>query len=139
MPDPVRSRRLAMDSRLEHVARAGHAVREFCLAAGLDAVAAADMELAAVEAANNILLHGFAGAADARYQVIIKLHNGEVQVLLSDGAPAIPPEVLTQVQACDLERTSARGLIIIRACSDRFEYRRSRGRNHLLLGKRLPL
>ena len=47
MPNRCRLR-LVMDGRLESVERAGIAVREFGLAAGLDAMAASDLELATV-------------------------------------------------------------------------------------------
>ena len=136
--DLTRTRRLAMDGRLESVARAGHAVRDFGIAAGLGETAAGDLELATVEAANNIIIHGFEHAAAARYQVRIALRDGEVQVLLSDSGPAIPTAVLVDVAEWRADAISARGVAIIRACVDRFEYRRSRGRNYLLLGKRLP-
>ncbi len=139
MPDLTRTRRLAMDGRLESVARAGNAVRVFSLAAGLDDTAAGDLELATVEAANNIIIHGFDGATEARYRLTIALRDGEVQVLLSDSAPAIPAAVLAETPDWRADTVSARGVAIMRACADRFEYRRRQGRNHLLLGKRLSL
>lgn len=126
-----------MDGRLESVARAGHAVREFCLLVGLDEAAACDLELATVEAANNIIIHGYEGAGTARYHVTIALRDNEVQVVLSDSAPSLPAEVLALVIEWSADATSARGVAIIRACTDRLEYRRHKGRNHLLLGKRL--
>lgn len=126
-----------MDGRLDGVARAGHAVREFCLLAGLDETAAGDLELATVEAANNIIIHGYEGAGTAHYQVTIALRDNEVQVVLSDSAPSMPAEVLALVVEWSADAPSARGVAIIRACTDRLEYRRRRGRNHLLLGKRL--
>lgn len=138
-PNLRRPIRLAMDGRLESVARAGHAVRDFGLAAGLDDTAAGDLELATVEAANNIILHGFEGAAALCYRVTIALRHGEVQVMLTDGGPAIPAGALDAPRQWDADPDASRGLAIMRACADRFEYRRSRGRNRLLLGKRLPL
>ncbi len=127
-----------MDGRLQSVARAGHAVRDFGIAAGLGETAAGDLELATVEAANNIIIHGFEHAAGARYEVRIALRDGEVQVLLSDSGPAVPTAVWADVAQWSADAMSARGVAIMRACADRLEYRRSRGRNHLVLGKRLP-
>lgn len=138
MPNRCRLR-LVMDGRLESVERAGIAVREFGLAAGLDAIAASDLELATVEAANNIVLHGFAEAKDANYRVVILLRDGEVQVILGDSGLAIPVAALAEERPWDSHSVSSRGIALMRACSDRLEYWRRRDRNRLLLGKRLPL
>lgn len=131
--------RLVMDSRLESVAAAGHAVRGYAVMAGLDIIAAGDLELAMVEAANNIIIHGFGGATDKRYSVSIETRDGEVQVTLSDNGTTIPAALLAADPAAwSLDAEASRGLAIMRACADRLEYRRARGRNLLLLGKRLP-
>ncbi len=137
--DPARVVRLRLASRLEAVARAGEAVRAYALAAGLEADAAGDLELATVEAANNIVLHGYRGAADRRYALAIDVRAGEVRVALSDDGEAIPPAVLAAGPAeWSAEAESGRGLALIRACADRLEYGRFRGHNRLLLFKRLP-
>ena len=138
-PDLGSPLRLVMDGRLESVARAGYAVREFALAAGLDATAAGDLELATVEAANNIIEHGFAGAELTGYRVAVARRHGEVQVMLSDAGAAIPSAALTATYSWDSDPDASRGLAIIRACVDRFEYRRRGARNCLLIGKILPL
>lgn len=131
--------RLILDSRLEGVAAAGHAVREFALAAGLDEMGAGDLELATVEAANNIIVHGFRGGAHHRYSVEIEVRGLEVQVTLRDPAQPIPPEVLAEKDdPWSLDAEAARGVAIMRACTDRLEYRREGGQNCLVLAKRLP-
>ena len=138
-PDQAKRVRLTLDSRLESVADAGAAVQAFALAAGLGETAASDLELAMVEAANNIILHGFAGAHDKRYTVEIRVSDDEVQVTLRDRGSAIPAAALAaRVQPWSLEEEASRGLAIMRACADRFEYRRTGGYNRLVLAKRIP-
>ena len=131
--------RLLMDSRLESVAGAGHAVRRYAVEAGLDATAASDLELATVEAANNIIKHGFGNAPDKSYSIRIETRDGEVQVALRDNGTEIPPSVLAvEPPVWSLDAEASRGLAIMRACADRLEYRRAGGRNLLVLAKRLP-
>ncbi len=97
-----------------------------------------DMELASVEAANNIVLHGFRSMADRHYDVVIDIADGELRVSLSDDGEPIPPAALADTSTgWSLEAESSRGLAIIRACTDRQEYGRVRGRNRLRLVKRL--
>jgi serine/threonine-protein kinase RsbW len=139
-PDHAAAVRLRLSSNLEAVALAGAAVRDFAGAAGLETSAIDDLELATVEAANNIVLHGYHGATDRRYALAINVARGEVRVVLSDSGEAIPPAVLAAPASAEwnLDDESGRGLAIIRACTDRMEYGRVRGRNRLLLAKRLP-
>ncbi len=139
-PDHATAVRLRLASNLEAVSLAGAAVRDFALAAGLETSAIDDLELATVEAANNIVLHGYGGASNRRYALAINVALGEVRVVLSDTGETIPEAVLSAPTTAEwnLEDESGRGLAIIRACTDRMEYSRVRGRNRMLLAKRLP-
>ncbi len=130
--------RLRLPSNLMDVARAASAVRDFALAAGLEASAIDDLELATVEAANNVVLHGYQGAADGRLAVILYAFADEVRVVLSDRGSPIPPSALAQTTVeWNLDDESGRGIALIRACTDRMEYTRRGGRNRLLLVKKL--
>ncbi len=135
--DPVPPLALSFDSRLDAVAAAGEAVRAFAVAAGLSPLAAADLELATVEAANNIVIHGFARAAGFPVALAAAVRDGEVQVQLCDQGAAIPAEALAALPRWDADKESARGLAIMRACTDRLDYRRLATGNRLLLVKRL--
>ncbi len=130
--------RLELASNLHDVATAGAAVRDYAADAGMHAHGIDDLELATVEAANNIIIHGYRGAADRRYRLIMTIVPGELHVALSDDGEGIPDDLITgPAPAWDPEAESGRGMAIIRACADRIEYRRRRGRNRLLLIKRL--
>lgn len=130
--------RVHLDGQLVTVELAGNAVRSFALEVGLDALAAGDLELATVEAANNIIEHGFNGATPP-YFMTIALRGGEIQVVLFDSGQPIPQTALDETREWNTDPDASRGLAIIRACTDRFEYSTRRSRNRLLLAKRLPL
>jgi serine/threonine-protein kinase RsbW len=131
--------RLRLPSNLLDVARAGAAVREFAQAAGLETSAIDDLELATVEAANNIILHGYHGADDRSYAVVIYAWANEVRVVLIDRGDRIPELVLAQTALeWNIDDESGRGMAIIKACTDRMEYTCLRGRSRMLLAKRLP-
>jgi serine/threonine-protein kinase RsbW len=136
--DAARPFRLDLASNLEDVASAGAAVRDYAAAVGLDAHGIDDLELATVEAANNIVIHGYRGATDRRYRLIITIAPGELHVALSDNGEGIAENLLAApLPAWNAEAESGRGIAIIRACTDRIDYRRRRGRNRLLLVKRI--
>ncbi len=136
--DRRRRVRLRLASNLEDVALLGAAVRAFALEVALEPVAIDDLELASVEAANNIVIHGYAGASDRHYVAVIDVADGELRVSLSDDGEPIPKAALAPTPAeWSLDGESRRGVAIMRVCTDRLEYGRVRGRNRLRLVKRL--
>ena len=108
-------------------------VRAACKAAGLDDLATMDLELAIVEAANNIVLHGYAGAKDAHYQAVIESREGHVEVTLSDRGRPIPLARLNGNPDMPCDGEGGRGIGLIKACVDQFEYASSGGVNRLIL------
>ncbi len=127
---------LTLASRLEETDRVAAAVREACAGAGLDDEACANLELAAVEAANNIVVHGYAGDPAQTYTARIAAGPAGVRLLFSDAGIAIPPEALAQTEMPDWDSEAGRGMAIIRACVDELEYQCVDGDNTLLLIKR---
>jgi serine/threonine-protein kinase RsbW len=130
---------LTLASRLEETDRVAAAVREACDCAGLDEEACADLELAAVEAANNIVVHGYAGGAEQTYTARIASGPDGVRLLFTDSGTSIPPEALAQTDMPDWDSEAGRGMAIIRACVDELDYHRADGANTLLLVKRRSL
>jgi len=98
--------------------------------------AGAELELAVVEAANNIVRHGLRGARDASFSAVIALGPAEISVEFEDRGPAIDPSLLDNPLPDDPLAESGRGFAIIRACTDAVEYRRHEGVNWLRLVKR---
>jgi serine/threonine-protein kinase RsbW len=105
----------------------------------MESCAVDDLELATVEAANNIVLHGYRGATNRRYAITLAAGGDAVRVVLSDHGEGIPEAALAQTSVeWNLDDESGRGIAIIRACTDQMEYCRAGGRNRMLLVKRLP-
>jgi len=102
--------------------------------AGLNEAALADLELAVVEAANNIILHGYGGGGG-----LIRCHvqrgADAVRVTLSDSGAPIPEDMLRNAQPTSQMAESGRGLAIIRACVDEIAYTSAAGANRLTLVK----
>jgi serine/threonine-protein kinase RsbW len=108
-------------------------VRQAAREAGLSDAGAIDLELAVVEAANNIVLHSYAGRA-GEIEMTSWVNRGVGVELRDDGIP-IPPELLVAAPQAAIDAEHGRGLAIIRACVDQFEYASVLGVNRLTLFK----
>jgi serine/threonine-protein kinase RsbW len=112
-------------------------LRAWCEDAGLPEVARMDLELALVEAANNVVRHGYAGVQGGGLQCEMRLVPGGVELALSDQGAPIPAARLHSVQSPAFDSESGRGLALIAACTDRIGYTEGRGSNRLVLFKAL--
>lgn len=112
-------------------------LRELCQSAGVDDPAVMDLELATVEAANNIVEHGFAGGsvADGRIAMQINIEPAQVAVMLMDQGPPVPSELFSKCRTVSGEAESGRGVGIFQSCVDRIGYCREGDSNILLLEK----
>jgi serine/threonine-protein kinase RsbW len=129
--DDRRSTRIP--AQLVAVRELAEVVREAARQAGLSDAGAIDLELAIVEAANNIVLHGYAGRA-GEIEMLACLDGGLGVELRDTGIP-IPPERLADAPHAAVDAEHGRGLAIIRACVDRMEYASAGGVNCLTLFK----
>lgn len=149
-PDPGdasgRSIALTVDSRLEAVALLGQAVRAVCLGAGMTAEGAADLELALVEAVNNIIVHGYGRRGGHPVTVELTLLADRIEIGIEDTGHPIPRTALERAhQECpgfDLDcladlPESGMGLRLIRQSVDRMAYEPGDGGNRLTLVKGL--
>lgn len=114
------------------------AVRGWIGANGLSEALAADLELAVVEAANNIVLHGTQGLQGQVMSVTIGHVPGGVEIVLEDRGRAIPAGVLGAAIPGGLEAESGRGMGLIAACTDRVDYSTTPEGNRLVLFKAVP-
>lgn len=135
-------RRVAIPSDVAAVTELATKLRAACADFGLGEDAAYDLELAVVEAATNIIVHGYGGADDGTVEVSWRRDEGVVQVELVDAGTPIPPGALENAEFPDIEAdisalaTSGRGLALIKASVDEWCYLTSAGRNRLILIKR---
>ncbi len=134
---------VSIDGDLERVASIALAVRGACAPflddEGLDAV-----ELAVVEAATNIIQHGYNNRPDGRLSVIVERVPDGVAVDVVDRANPIPPGLLEAAGmplAADPEDVaglaeSGRGLALIRLSMDEVSYQPGPNGNRLRMLKR---
>lgn len=127
------ARSLRIPARLEAVARFASVVREVGEAAGLGETEVVELELAVVEAANNIVSHGYDGAS-GEIEMRVAGEIGVAVELIDTGRP-IPPGLLENPPSVSLDAERGRGLAIIRTCVDRLEYSSVQGTNRLRLFK----
>lgn len=125
---------IRIDAELEQVRDIAHFVRHEAAKARLDEVAMADLELAVVEAANNIILHGYRGARGP-IRCVVGAEDGRVSVMLIDSGSPIPAEKLERRVSPSELAESGRGLSIIYACVDSLDYASDDGENRLTLSK----
>lgn len=123
---------------LENVRLLADAVRGWIGESGLNETLADDLELAVVEAANNIVLHGTDGLEGQVMSVTICRVPSGVEVALEDWGRAIPAGVLDSTIPADLGAESGRGMGLIAACTDRVDYSATSEGNRLVLFKAVP-
>jgi serine/threonine-protein kinase RsbW len=119
---------------LGEVRRLAEWLRGKCEAAGLGPMATIDLELAMVEAANNIVEHG---AADSQIGLDFRIEGGTAVVTLADRGEPVPQGLYDQCRDVPLDATEGRGISIIRSCIDMVSYASRDGINQLTLTKLL--
>jgi serine/threonine-protein kinase RsbW len=137
---------VAIDSRLEDVARVGALVRVFCEGVGLSHAESADIELCIVEAANNSIVHGYSRAAGQRVEVFAH-HEGDLLwfEVRDHGKPMDPRQIeRTHLERPDLKERDldsiperGRGLAIIKAVMNQVQYHSNADVNRLIMTKRM--
>lgn len=127
---------LTIASRLEDVSLVGGAVRGLCEAASLPPPDVFQIELAVVEALNNIIYHAYQNRPEHQVSLTWMLANGGLRIEISDQGQAMMtrpdgkmPEALQE---------NGRGWPIMMACMDQVEYYSTNGLNTLILIKQLP-
>lgn len=133
--------RFVIDSRLEAVAELGSRVSAACAGIGIDEEALCDIELAVVEAATNVVCHGYRGLPVGAVEVEVRLQPDQVQVDIIDRGAPIPEGLLDQAEIAEpgdiaALADSGRGLALIRASVDSWAYETSPAGNRLKLVKR---
>jgi serine/threonine-protein kinase RsbW len=135
--DPAVLSALRVPARLEEVRTLAEGLRQACAAAGMGDDAAFELELAMVEAANNIVLHGYVGRDDTVIRMEVRRIPAAIEVTLTDTGAPIPASVLDLPGEVSVDSEHGRGIAIIRAFVDGMDYRSLDGVNRLLLRKAL--
>jgi serine/threonine-protein kinase RsbW len=95
-----------------------------------------DLDLAVVEAANNIVLHGYDSDESQHFEVYMQARSEGLTVLLADRGRPVPAPKLEAPSLAAFDAECGRGFGIIRACVDSFGYESQGGVNRLTLFKK---
>jgi len=132
---------LRCDSRLENVELLAFAVRGLCGAAGVAARECAHIELALVEAANNVVRHAYRGEAGHVLEVVFTLERESFTLEVADHGTPMPvrPAPNLDFDPADIAHLpeGGMGLFIIHSVMDHVDYRSEDGRNALRMTRRL--
>jgi serine/threonine-protein kinase RsbW len=132
--------RLVIDSQLSEIRRVSKLVDEFKARHGLADEDTNAIHVVLDEILSNSIRHGLAGVASHAIAVTLELAEGEIVIAVEDDGVAYDP---TQAPAPVLtgtleERTEGGlGVTFVRALTDAIEYRRTDGRNRLVLRRRI--
>ncbi len=138
--------KLSIDSDLASVATAARGVRAAC-ADALPVGTIDEIEIAVVEAINNVITHGYAGKRGRDIELRLCLGTEVVVIDIIDHAVPIPEGLLAgiaedpfQFDASDPASLpeGGRGLALIRLTMDEVAYRSDAGENRLRLTKKRP-
>lgn len=143
MSAPLQPRRVAVriDSRLDHVQFAARAIKALCTEAGLEPRSCARVELAVVEAVNNVIRHAYRLEPGHEVEVVFVHQGAELHFEVNDaGTPReIRPPRPFEFDPADTPSLpeGGMGLHLIHAIMDHVEYRSAAGRNTLAMTKRM--
>jgi serine/threonine-protein kinase RsbW len=126
---------LRLPARLEEIRKISEAIAKAAGEAGLSPGEMIDLDLAVVEAANNVLLHGYGGDESQSLEVSIRVGKEGLAVTLTDSGRPIPAQSLNSSSPAPLDAECGRGFGIIHACVDRLSYGSEGGWNRLTLVK----
>lgn len=121
---------------LHQVRRLAVWLRASCAASGLGEMVSFDLELAMVEAANNIVKHGYAKGRGS-IGLDFRVTGGAAELTLADRGLPVPSGLFDQCHTAPLDATEGRGIGIVQSCVDVINYSSRDGLNMLTLIKLL--
>jgi serine/threonine-protein kinase RsbW len=112
-------------------------VRQACASSGVEEAAAIDLELAVVEAANNIVEHGGEQGLNSRIGLAFTRSPGVACVVLTDRGRPVSADLFSRCREVPPDALGGRGIAIIRSCVDEVAYSTCDGINRLRLVKQV--
>jgi anti-sigma regulatory factor (Ser/Thr protein kinase) len=128
------ARLVRIEARLDLVRQLGEVAQAEAVRAGMSEAQAMEIELAVVEASNNVVAHGYSSSPGWIEMRVVPEAEGLCVELLDRGSP-IPAGLLDDPPEVAIDAERGRGLSIIRACVDRVQYASEDGVNRLTLFK----
>lgn len=139
--DAPRAFTFSTDSRLGNVELLARAVRGLCGAAGLPGRDCARVELALVEAVNNVVRHAYHGEPGHTVEVTVTVDGGQLALEVADDGTPMPPHgtPVLDFDPTDLANLpeGGMGLYLIHSVMETVEYQSRDGRNVLVMTHRI--
>ncbi|KXX66463.1 ATP-binding protein [Marichromatium gracile] len=135
MADSAKTLLVQIDSRLEMTSLVGTCIRALCLDAGLDEMAAYQVQTCTIEAVNNAIIHAYGGQSGHSVEIRWRLDDAGLSIQVGDHGKTMaemPPEI-----APDPLAESGRGWWIMRQWMDRVDYETDGTGNRVILRKLL--
>jgi anti-sigma regulatory factor (Ser/Thr protein kinase) len=133
-------RKVRVAGSQEGIRRAAEGLDAFSAAHGLPASATWPFQVALDEMLSNIVHHGYGSRADGEIEVQFRLHDGTLEVEISDDAgpfnPLTAPEPDTAAPAAE-RPIGGLGIALTRKLMEAVEYERRGERNHVILRRRI--
>lgn len=126
-------------SDLDKVHAVSEAIQQASVNHGMSETEAFQIQLATVEAMNNVIVHAYAHEATHKLKVKCMLSASEVQIIIQDTGSALNQEKLAASHPHfddDPLAESGRGLMIIKSVMDAVNYVSHHGVNKMTLIKR---
>jgi len=133
----VFSLNLTVPAQLDTIEAICDAVDSAAAAAGFDERSRYACQLAASEACENIVKHGYGERATGQIEARLRASPNDLTIELIDTAPAFNPASLPSATpwSVDDPPVGGLGLLIIRRVMDEVHYERSHGQNRLSMRK----
>lgn len=131
---------LRIENRLSEVERATEIVEAYCAEQGIAPAIAYRVQLAIEEILTNAIKYGFDDGKPHAAEFSLRRDGEELVLEISDdGKPFDPTQAPPPKLNAALEerRIGGLGVYLVRTMMDEIAYRRSDGRNHLVMRKRL--
>ncbi|GGN48627.1 hypothetical protein GCM10011349_18490 [Novosphingobium indicum] len=138
MPSPDLPSGISVAANLMEVRRLAEHLRMACADKAIDELTTFDCELALVEAANNVVEHGYQGRPEGELTLIVQIAGSTIRMELLDRGTPVPDGQFLRCETVPPDATHGRGTGIIQSCMDGIEYTSENGLNRLVMTKRLP-
>ena len=135
--------KFVIESDLDNVSLVGMSVRKLCYLTPFSEDQSFQIELCAVEAINNSIIHAYNGALIHEVEIFLSINEEYILLEVDDKGKTLDNEVLkkadfAQSAAVEVPETiseSGRGLALIKEFMDKVSYRSDEERNRLVMIK----
>lgn len=135
-----------IDSNLENVALVGMSIKRLCSLIPFSDAQSYQVELCAVEAINNSIIHAYNGELLHKVETILSIDKGYLTLEICDNGKALDPNIIEKagIDTFNLDTNnldeiseSGRGLAVIKEIMDKVTYESDNGVNRLIMIKTL--